>query len=41
MRMPDMRPTALVFTSLCVAILLGCAGCIGGSATSMGSRWDI
>ncbi len=37
-----MRFTARVFTSLCIAILPGCAGCfLGGSATSMGSRWDI
>lgn len=41
MRLPDVRLTGRVLTSLCVAILSGCAGCIGGSATSMGSRWDI
>ncbi len=41
MRLPDMRITALVLMSLGVAILLGCTGFIGGSATSMGSRWDI
>jgi dipeptidyl aminopeptidase/acylaminoacyl peptidase len=32
----------VAFTALCIAILPGCAGCpFGGSATSMGSRWDI
>jgi Tol biopolymer transport system component len=30
-----------MLTSLYTAALSGCGGCIGGSATSMGSRWDI
>jgi Tol biopolymer transport system component len=41
MRVTDARLTGRVLRSLCVAILSGCAGSIGGSATSMGSRWDI
>src|SRR5262249_8408851 len=41
MRLTDARLTGRTLRSLFVAVLSGCAGCIGGGATSMGSRWDI